>query len=97
MFLCTGMPVISYLRVFSTMQYIRAIYIVAGHEGPDPGDPNGGYVAKIYLPGRFYKIEDVNMQIFRDIMRITIPKKNNQNPVYKIKGNFLFFRERKST
>ncbi|GJY37100.1 ribonuclease H-like domain-containing protein [Tanacetum coccineum] len=36
-------------------KYTRAIYIVVGYEGPDPGDPNGGYVAKINLPGRFDK------------------------------------------
>ncbi|GKE29681.1 hypothetical protein Tco_1445065 [Tanacetum coccineum] len=73
------MPVISYLRAFCTMRYTRAIYIVAGHEGPDPGDPNGGYVAKINLPGRFYKIEDVNMQIFRDV-DIENPMRELQSP-----------------
>nr|GEZ56316.1 hypothetical protein [Tanacetum cinerariifolium] len=57
----TRMPVISHLRAFCTMRYTRAIYIVAGHEGPDPANPNRGYVAKINLSGRFYKIEDVNM------------------------------------
>ncbi|GKA52276.1 hypothetical protein Tco_0745472 [Tanacetum coccineum] len=75
----SGMPVISYLRAFCTMRYTRAIYIVAGHEGPDPGDPNGGYVAKINLPGRFYKIEDVNMQIFRDVDSVyTLTSKKNK-------------------
>ncbi|GKA35961.1 hypothetical protein Tco_0722452 [Tanacetum coccineum] len=43
------------------MRYIPALYIIVGLEGPNPEDPYGGYVRKICLPRRFYKIEDVSM------------------------------------
>ena len=78
------------------MRYVPAIYIVVGHEGPDPWDPCGGYVTKIYLPHKFYKIEDVRVQINGETLNITIPKKNNEMPIYKFEGDFLLFRERKS-
>ncbi|PWA92455.1 23.6 kDa heat shock protein, mitochondrial [Artemisia annua] len=92
----SGMHVISSVRVFCTTRYIRAIYIIVGHEGPDPGDPYGGYVSKIYLPRRFYKIDDVHIQINHETLNITIPKNNYGNPIYKIKGDFLLFCERKN-
>ena len=90
----TGMHVISFVRVFCTLRYKPAIYIVVGHEGPDPWDPCGGYVTKICFPRKFYKIKDVYFEMRQGFVMIKIPKKNNK-PVRKIKRDFLFFREKK--
>lgn len=92
----SGLHAISFVRVFCTTRYIPAIYIVFGHEGPDPWDPCGGYIAKICLPRKFYRIEDVYAEMYYKALRIVIPKKDTEKPIYKIERNLLFFRERKS-
>ncbi|PWA75709.1 hypothetical protein CTI12_AA226290 [Artemisia annua] len=91
----SGMHVLSSMRVFCTMRYIPAIYFVVAHEGPDPEDLYGGYVRKIYLPRRFYNIEDIYVQRNWEVFNITIPKKNYQKAIYKFGGNYIFFREKK--